>query len=192
MNDEENNKENTEEAADDVVFEPEEDNDEETPLAKIKKLKEELKAVKKERDEYLTGWQRAKADFINARREEEKSRAEFVKSANKELVLDILATVDSFDMAFANKESWEKADENWRKGVEYIYNQLLGTLEQNGLKQLAPIGETFDPNVHTSVESMPVEKEEDENKILEVVQKGYMLNGSLIRSPKVKIGVRGG
>jgi molecular chaperone GrpE len=104
--------------------------------------------------------------------------------------LDILATVDSFDMAFANKESWEKADENWRRGVEYIYSQLLGTLEQNGLKQLAPIGETFDPNVHTSVESMPVEKEEDENKILEVVQKGYMLNGSLIRSPKVKVGIK--
>ncbi|MFA5831150.1 MAG: nucleotide exchange factor GrpE [Candidatus Paceibacterota bacterium] len=187
MTDEENKKENTEETADDVVFEPEEDNDEETPLAKIKKLKEELKAARKERDEYLTGWQRAKADFINARREEEKSRAEFAKGANKDLMLDVLAAVDSFDMAFANKESWQKADENWRRGVEYIYSQLLGALEQNGLKQLNPEGEIFDPNIHTSVESIPVEKE-DEHKILEVVQKGYTLNGSLIRSPKVKVG----
>lgn len=189
MNDEEN-KINNDIPQDDVVFEPESDNDEEVPQAKIKKLRDEIKAVKKERDEYLTGWQRAKADFINARKDEEKSRSEFVKSANKELMLDILTTLDNFDMAFANKESWEKVDKNWRTGVEYIYSQLLGTLEQNGLKQLNPQGEIFDPNIHTSVESVSVEKPEDEHKILEVVQKGYMLNGSLIRSPKVKVGVK--
>jgi len=189
MNDEEIKSEETEEV-DDVVFEPEDDGDEEAPLAKIKKLKEELKIVRKERDEYLIGWQRTKADFVNARKEEERSRAEFMRSANKELILDILASVDSFDMAFANKESWEKVDKNWRTGVEYIYSQLLTTLEQNGLKQLNPIGETFDPNIHTSVESISVEKPEDDHKILEVVQKGYTLNGSLIRSPKVKIGVK--
>ena len=190
MNDEEIKNTNEEEEADDITFEPEEDNDEEVPQAKIKKLKDELKAVRKERDEYLTGWQRAKADYINARNEEERSRAEFVKSANKELVLDVLTTLDNFDMAFANKESWEKVDKNWRTGVEYIYNQLLSTLEQNGLKQLNPEGVAFDPNIHTSVESVPVEKEEDDHKILEVVQKGYTLNGSLIRSPKVKIGAK--
>ncbi len=187
MNDEEIK---NEEEIDDVTFEPEEDNEEEAPLAKIKKLKDELKTARKERDEYLTGWQRAKADFINARTEEEKSRAEFLKSANKELILDILSSVDSFDMAFANKEAWEKVDKNWRTGVEYIYNQLLNTLEQHGLKQLNPLGEAFDPNIHTSVESLPAEKEEDDHKILEVVQKGYTLHGSLIRSPKVKIGVK--
>lgn len=188
MNDEEIKKETD---TDDVVFEPEGgdgDGSESSSQAKIKKLREELKIARKERDEYLTGWQRAKADFINARKEEEKSRAEFVKSANKELVLDIVTTLDNFDMAFANKEAWEKVDENWRKGVEYIYSQLLATLEQNGLKQLVPLGEMFDPNIHTSVESVPVAKPEDEHKILEVAQKGYTQNGSLIRSPKVKVG----
>ncbi|MCK9351893.1 MAG: nucleotide exchange factor GrpE [Candidatus Paceibacterota bacterium] len=191
MNDDEKkNNLNGDEESDDVVFEPEEDGDDDAPLAKIKKLREELKNARKERDEYLTGWQRAKADFINARKEEERSRMEFVKSANKELVLDILTTLDGFDMAFANKEAWEKVDANWRKGVEYLYSQLLGTLEQNGLQQLNPVGATFDPNIHTSVESIPVEKPEDEHKILEVVQKGYTLNGSLIRSPKVKVGVK--
>ena len=175
------------EEIDDVVFEPEEDGDEEAPLAKIKKLKDELKAVKKEHDEYLTGWQRAKADLINARKEDEKNRAEFAKYANKDLILEILTVADSFDMAFANKESWEKVDKNWRIGVEYIYTQLLSVLEQNGLKQLNPVGEKFDPNIHTSVESIPTENEEDDHKIMEVVQKGYLLNGSLLRSPKVKI-----
>lgn len=189
MNDEEIQKEEREEN-DDVVFEPEDGGDEEAPLAKIKKLKEELKTARKERDEYLTGWQRAKADFINARKEEERSRADFVKTANKELVLDMLTTLDDFDMAFGNKEAWEKVDKNWRTGVEYIYSRLLNTLEQNGLKQINPVGEIFDPNIHTSVESISVENPEDDHKIQEVVQKGYILNGSLIRSPKVKIGMK--
>jgi molecular chaperone GrpE len=178
------------ETADDVVFEPEEDGSTSSPQAKIKKLKDELRAAKKEREEYLAGWQRAKADFINARKEDEKRRGEIVKYANKELILDVLSALDSFDMAFSNKEAWEKVDKNWRMGVEYIYNQLLSILEQNGLKQLNPVGENFDPNIHTSVESVPVEKEEDEHKIQSVAQKGYLLNGSLIRSPKVRIWVK--
>jgi len=184
-----NNEIKKEDEEDDVIFEAEEDGSTGSPQAKMKKLRDELKTALRERDEYLAGWQRAKADFINARKEDEKSRADFAKMANKELLLEILNVADSFDMAFANKESWEKVDKNWRTGVEYIYSQLLSVLEQNGLKQMNPIRETFDPNVHTSVESVAVERQEDEHKILEVVQKGYSLNGSLIRSPKVKIGV---
>jgi molecular chaperone GrpE len=184
MNDEENKKE---EITDDVEFVEEGEGLE--PQKKIKKLRDELKRVQKERDEYLAGWQRSKADFINARKEEEKSRAETIKFANKEFAQEILAVADSFDMAFANKESWEKVDKNWRTGVEYIYSQLLSVLEQNGLKQINPIGEKFDPNIHTSVESVPT-TEEDEDKVMEVVQKGYLMNGTLIRSPKVKVGVK--
>jgi molecular chaperone GrpE len=170
---------------DDIVFEEDSAGG---MVLKLKKMREELKQCQKERQEYLDGWQRAKADFINARKEEEKHRSEMAKFANKELVLDILTVADSFDMAFANREAWEKVDKNWRVGVEYIYNQLLSILEQNGLQQLVPTGETFDPNIHTSVENVPVEKKEDDHKILEVVQKGYMMHGSLIRSPKVKVG----
>ncbi len=175
------------EEIDDVVFEEE---GEETNLqAKIKKLRDELKKASKERDEYLTGWQRARADFVNARKEEDKTRAEFTKYANKDLLLEILSVMDSFDMAFANKEAWEKVDKNWRMGVEYIHGQLLGILEQNELKQVNPAGETFDSNIHTSIESVLVEKEEDDHTIREVIQKGYTLHGSLVRSPKVKVGV---
>jgi len=191
MQDEEIKNSDTEgEEMDDVVFEPEEDGSTSSPQAKIKKLKEELKKCQKEREEYLTGWQRAKADFINARKEEEKNRAETIKFANKEFAQEILAAMDSFDMAFANKEAWEKVDKNWRVGVEYIYSQLLSVLEQNGLKQINPAGEKFDPNIHTSVESVSVEDEKDDHKIMEVVQKGYLMHGALIRSPKVKVGIK--
>lgn len=173
---------------DDVVFE--EEGEGLQPVQKIKKLREELKKCQKEKEEYLAGWQRAKADFINVKREEEKSRTELMKFANKELVTEILSVADSFDMAFVNKEAWEKVDQNWRTGVEYIYGQLMSILEQNGVKQLNPIGEMFDPNVHTSIESIPAEKPEDDHKIVAVIQKGYMMHGSLVRSPKVKVAVQ--
>jgi molecular chaperone GrpE len=172
---------------DDVVFE--EEGEGLHPASKIKKLKEDLKKCQKEKDEYLAGWQRTKADCINARKEEEKSRLELMKFANKELITEILSVADSFDMAFVNKEAWEKVDQNWRTGVEYIYGQLIGILEQNGIKQLNPIGEMFDPNIHTSAESVPAEKPEDDHKITAVIQKGYTMHGSLVRSPKVKVAV---
>lgn len=188
MNDEEKN-ENLDKdiEQDDVVFE--EEGEGLLPAQKIKKLKEELKKCQKEKEEYLAGWQRAKADFINLKREEEKNRFELMKFANKDLIMEILSVADSFDMAFVNKEAWEKVDQNWRTGVEYIYSQLISILEQNDVKQLNPIGEMFDPNVHTSVESVPAEKPEDDHKIIAVIQKGYMMHGSLVRSPKVRVGI---
>ena len=192
MTDEEKNKNMDNETdgnieQDDVVFE--EEGEGLLPVQKIKKLREELKKCQKEKEEYLAGWQRAKADFINLKKEEEKSRMELMKFANKELITEILSVADSFDMAFVNKEAWENVDQNWRIGVEYIYSQLVSVLEQNDVKQLNPIGEVFDPNIHTSVESVPAEKAEDDHKIMAVIQKGYMMHDSLVRSPKVKVAV---
>ncbi len=186
MNDEEKNENmNKDVEQDDVVFE--EEGEGLLPAQKIKKLREELKKALKEKEEYLAGWQRAKADFVNLKREEEKNRLELMKFANKDLIMEILSVADSFDMAFMNKDAWEKVDQNWRTGVEYIYGQLVSILEQNDVKQLNPLGETFDPNIHTSIESVHAEKPEDDHKIMAVIQKGYMMHGTLIRSPKVRV-----
>ena len=98
------------------------------PQELIKNLKEKLKHSQIDRQEYLTGWQRAKADLINARRQDEKDKQEFVKFANERLVMEILPVITNFEMAMANREVWKKVDKNWRVGVEYIYNQLLKAL----------------------------------------------------------------
>ncbi|MCI0542788.1 nucleotide exchange factor GrpE [bacterium] len=190
MQDEANKEEREkDEAEDDLIFEP--DQDMEGAGETLKKLRGKLKVCQSEREEYLTGWQRAKADYVNAKREDEKSRSEFVKLANKSILLDMIAVADSFDQAFANKEAWEKVDQNWRVGVEYIYSQLLSVFERHGLMVLNPIGEKFDPNIHTSVRSVTGKSEEDDEKIVAVIQKGYSLHGSLIRSPKVEVAVWG-
>ncbi|PIP73885.1 MAG: nucleotide exchange factor GrpE [Candidatus Lloydbacteria bacterium CG22_combo_CG10-13_8_21_14_all_47_15] len=154
---------------------------------KIKKLREELKACKVERQEYLDGWQRARADFANARKEEEKRRGEFVQFAKEGILHQILPVVDSFDMAMRG-EAWKKVDETWRKGVEYIHQQMVSILEDNGLVAIEAFGKIFDPNEHSSIESVSVETSGKDNVVLEVVQKGYRMNGKVIRPAKVKIG----
>ncbi|TSC67744.1 MAG: molecular chaperone GrpE [Parcubacteria group bacterium Gr01-1014_73] len=168
---------------------------EEAAAETIKKLREKLKATQKERDEYLTGWQRAKADLINARQRDEADKKEFVKFANERLIDGLIPVLDSFELAFNNKDSWEKADKkadkNWRAGVEFIYNQLKKALTDVGLAEINPLGEKFDPNRDEVASYEPVESESDEHKILAVSQKGYLLNGRPMRPPKVRVGEYG-
>lgn len=161
---------------------------EDNALDAVKKLKEKLKKVEAERQEYLVGWQRAKADLINARKRDEADRQEFIKFANERLVEGIIPVMESFDMAMANKEAWEKVDKNWRVGVEYIYSQLKKVLSDAGLEEVNPLGKDFDLNRDEASEYVPVENESDHHKVVAVVQKGYVLNGRQMRPPKVKVG----
>lgn len=171
---------------DDVVYDDE--NASINPSQALKKLREKLKKAEAEKTEYLTGWQRSKADLINARKRDEEDRKNFIKYANEGLIEDLLPVLDSFSMAFANKEAWEKVDKNWRMGVEYIYSQLMSTLERNNITVIDPKGQTFDPNHHISMEMIATEDKAQDGKIIEVIQKGYELNGKVIRAPKVKVG----
>ena len=154
----------------------------------IKTLKEKLKKAESEKLEYLTGWQRAKADLINARKRDEADRTEFMKYANEGLVGDLIPVLESFDMAINNKESWEKVDKNWRVGVEYIYNQLKKVLGENGWKEINPLGEKFDHNRDEAIEHVATDDKKQDQTIIQVVQKGYSLNGKLLKAPRVKVG----
>ena len=154
----------------------------------IKKLREKLKKAEAEKQEYLVGWQRAKADLINARKRDESERQEFIKFANERLIEGLIPVMESFDMAMGNKEAWEKVDKNWRIGVEYIYSQLKKTLSDSGLEEIDPIGKPFDHNRDEAAEYVPVENKDEHHKVVSVVQKGYSLNGKDLRPPKVKVG----
>jgi molecular chaperone GrpE len=161
---------------------------EENAVAMVKKLREKLKKAEAEKQEYLVGWQRAKADLINARKRDESERQEFIKFANERLIESLVPVMESFDMAMGNKEVWEKVDKNWRVGVEYIYAQLKKVLSDAGLEEVNPIGLPFDLNRDEAAEYLPVPTEAEHHKILAVVQKGYNLNERPMRPPKVKVG----
>lgn len=187
-----NNSQNSQsnDMSDDIIIETDSESENlADPAEAVKKLKERLKTCQKERQEYLDGWQRMKADFINAKKREGEERVEFVKFSKEEIVRDLLPVMTSFHTAFGNKETWEKADLNWRMGVQYIYSQLRNSLEKHGISLIEPnIGELFDEKKYESVEVLPVEEREKDHMVLSVVSKGYSLYGKILEPAKVKIG----
>jgi molecular chaperone GrpE len=161
---------------------------EENMAETIKKFRAKLKKSQADAQEYLTGWQRAKADLINARKRDEEEHKDFMKFANERLIESLVPVLESFDLAMSNKEAWEKADKNWRIGVEYIANQLKKTLADAGLEEVNPLGLPFDASRDEAAEYVPVIDAMEDHKIIGVVQKGYNLNGKPMRPPKVKVG----
>jgi molecular chaperone GrpE len=161
---------------------------EENATEAIKKLRERLKKAEAEKMEYLTGWQRAKADMVNARKRDEEERKDFIKFANENLITELLPVLESFDMAMGNKEAWEKADKNWRTGVEYIYSQLKKALADHGVVEINPINQKYDHAQHEAVSYEPETDSKLDHVITHVIQKGYSLNGKVLKVPKVKVG----
>ncbi len=153
----------------------------------IADLKEKLATALKEKQEYLDKWQRGTAEFQNARKRDAEDNDRFRKYASENLVSELLPVLESFNMAFSNKEAWEKVDKNWRTGVEYIANQLKGVLESNGLKELNPVGDKFDPMLHEAVEFEEVSDEAKNQTITAVIHKGYMFYDRVLKAPKVKV-----
>src|SRR3989344_5038259 len=169
-----------------VEFEYNEDGEEDLKKT-LKKLRIDLKACQKEKDEYLTGWQKERADFINYKKQEEDRKANFSEAMRERILVRFLAVMDSFNMAFANKETWDKVDDTWRKGVEYIYSQMNAIFEEYGVKPVCEVGEAFDPNIHQSVDVVETDKKENEHKVATVVQMGYKLGERIIRPARVNV-----
>jgi len=155
---------------------------------KVDKLRARIKELEEKSIQLLDSWQRDKADFINARKRDEQAQKEFLKFAKEDIIAELLTVLDSFESAFRNKEAWEKADKNWRMGIEYIHSQFLSILTQHGLAVINPRDEMYNPVRDEALETVPVEDESKDGKVLEVVQVGYSLNGKEIRAPKVNVG----
>jgi len=179
----EESKKPSKKVADDVVV----DDEVEAPEILIKKLKEKIKILEKEKQEYMDGWQRERADFINYKKRVENEKVEIVKYANENLLEEITQVLDSFEMAFSNKEAWEKVDKNWRVGVEYIHTQLLKILDENNFTAMNPLHEKFDPKFHIAVEHIVTDDEKKDGMITEVKKKGYILNGRVMKAAQVVV-----
>ncbi len=170
---------------DEIIFEDEEEGS--NPQILIKKLRQKIKDLEEKNQEYLTGWQKERAESVNLRKRAEEEKRDFAKFAKEDIATEIIPVLDSFESAFKNKEAWEKVDKNWRVGVEYIHTQLINVLANHGVAVVNPLGEKFDPQRDEAIEIISTDKEADDHKILEVLSVGYKLQDRLIRAPKVKI-----
>ncbi|HEV7424593.1 MAG TPA: nucleotide exchange factor GrpE, partial [Candidatus Paceibacterota bacterium] len=110
------------------------DDGEEDLKKTLKKLRADLKACKSEKEEYLTGWQKERAEFVNYKKGEDDRKGMLSESMRERILSRFLTVADSFNMAFANKEAWNKVDEGWRKGIQYIYSQMNTIFEEYGVK----------------------------------------------------------
>lgn len=146
---------------------------------KIKKLREQLKQCQRERQDNLVGWQRAQADFINYRRRQEEQMGEWAKMFGEGLLRDILPVMDALDASIGN------SGEKEREGLRIIREQLMKILGRHGLTEIKTIGEKFDHNLHEAMEV--IDSENENGRIEEEIQKGYLLNGRAIRIAKVKV-----
>ena len=178
--------ENPTEEDDIVEFEYNADGEEDLKKT-LKKLRADLKQVKKEKEEYLTGWQKERADFANYKKDEESRKTILSESMRERILTRFLTVMDSFNLAFANRETWEKVDKGWRKGVEYIHAQMDSIFEEYGVKEIGNVGEDFDPSIHESIETVQTDKKEDDHKVATVIQKGYKLGERVIRPARVNL-----
>jgi molecular chaperone GrpE len=149
----------------------------------------ELDKLKKERDEYLAGWRRSRADFLNYKKEETERLAKLIQFANEDLIGDLLYVLDSFSLVESSLQDKEDL-----KPFLLIRSQLENVLRVRGLEKIkTQKGEDFNPEVHEAVEiaggsdSEPPVVSTEPHKIFEVVAEGYYLNGKLIRPAKVKV-----
>jgi len=159
--------------------------EDETQIDRFKKLKEKLKKCQKEKQEYLDGWQRAQADLINYKRRQEEQMKEWQKLVNQELIIELLPVLDSLETRNYAEIYAEPRGKELFEGINKIKEQLLVVLKKHGLEEIKSVGEKFNPEFHEAVES--VESDEEEGIIVEEIQKGYTLNGKVIRVAKVKV-----
>ena len=152
--------------------------------------------LEKQKAEYLAGWQRERADFLNYKKEEMERIKGFMVYAGMESVLKILPILDNFDVAEKKLNEELKKDENI-KGFLQIKNQILEFLKSQGIEEIKSVGDSpshkasdeqgkFDPKYMEAVEEVEVEGRES-GVVIEEIQKGYKINGELLRPAKVKI-----
>lgn len=160
---------------------PEGETGEEKGYERVKKLKEEIEKYRKDRDDYLAGWQRAKADLMNYKKialdESEKIR----ETAAENLLKELLPVLDSLELAVSQKN----APPDFISGLANVKKQFSGVLEKFGAKPLETLGKKFDPKFCEAVSE--IESEGEEGIVAEELQKGYALNGKIIRPARVVI-----
>lgn len=158
--------------------EVENDNKKENTADPFGKLQDDLAEAK---EKYI----RLYAEFENHRRRTAKEKLEMIQSANERLIVDLLPVIDDFERGEKTMQDKKEAD---LEGFSLIQNKLKKILEQYGVKPMEAQGKSFDPDFHEAITQIAAPDESQKGKVVDVVEKGYLLNEKVIRYAKVVVG----
>ncbi len=146
-----------------------------------------LQVCQKERDEWKDRALRATADFVNYKKRVEKEQALWSMRAQEAILTDLLDTIDDFDRAIVEHEKKERTPEldAWLAGFELIRNKFTKLLSKHNVTEIIQI-KTFDPQLHEALVHIE-SKDHESGQIIEVLQKGYLIKGQVLRPAKVSV-----
>lgn len=152
---------------------------------RINALLEEIERLQLQANEYLDGWQRARAEFANFKKRTEREKEEARVQIASEILAKYLDILDDLELAL-NIRPTDNEIKAWTDGVEMIHLKLKAILEAEGVEAILAEGDTFDPNFH---EAITYEENEDhqDGQVIEVVQKGYKMGDRVLRPAKVRV-----
>lgn len=151
-----------------------------TAEEKLAQLEEELA---KEKKEYLF----LMADFDNFRKRTLKEKAELIRNGGEKVLGELLPVLDDFERALQAINSGNDVD-SLKEGVNLIYGKFVQYLEKNQVKEIISTDADFDTELHDAVTTFPVDDESKKGKVIDTVQKGYMINDKVLRHAKVVVG----
>jgi len=150
-------------------------------------LKKNLEVCEKAKNELIELSQRLKADFMNYKKEQDKTMALIRLYANEDLLLKFLPILDSLEKAMEHMPP-ELEQNQWAQGIKNIKNQISGALKNIGVSEIPARGEKFDPYLHEAIAQ--VESDQDDETVLEELQKGYKFHDKVLRPAKIKISIK--
>lgn len=156
------------------------------PESELNALKEKAAKVDECTDKML----RLQADYENRKKRQEKEKLDFLKFANENLITELLRVMDDFARAIDSAKNSNDA-KVLLQGLEMVRHDFQDIMEENGLKAIDPKGQPFDPEKHEAIEHIEND-DHPENVVLEVMRKGYELNGKILRPASVKVSKKKG
>ncbi len=181
-----------EEIVDDKEQDAEPSEDDKPSKKKKKKVKltkdEELKELTYQYAELNDKYLRLFSEFDNYRKRTNKEKIELINTASEGVIESVLPVLDDFDRALKAFKD-QNVDKEAVHGVELIYNKFFNTLKLKGLEPMDSQGKTFDTDYHDAITQTPAESDAMKGKVFDVIEKGYLLKGKIIRHAKVVVSV---
>jgi molecular chaperone GrpE len=157
-------------------------------VTKEEKLEERIGELEENLAELNDKYLRLFSEFDNYRKRTTKERLELLDTASSDVINELLPVLDDFERAFKANEAKSEEEQSNLEGFKLIYDKFKGTLNRRGLEPMKSIGEPFDTDFHEALTNIPAPSEDLKGKVVDEIEKGYILKGKVIRFAKVVVG----